>query len=370
MYFEWDNDLATGFEDIDKQHQGLIAIINDALQLSFSNDVIEINTIKEIYDNLTKYVVEHFDTEEDLMKNCGVDSRHIDLHLKLHTEFKDSVKHYFSNLSSLEKPEKLGEVIAFLIRWLAYHILSIDKSLARQMNYIKIDNESAVSAYEKEQSLIETSAEPLLKALKALFYMVSEKNKDLERLNNELEEKVEMRTEELRQAYEKLVKISMQDELTSLFNRRYAVTEIEKLIGNWKRYGATFSVLFIDVDKFKLVNDNYGHEYGDKVLIWIADFLKNSIRKTDIACRLGGDEFLVISSYCNAEAAICLARKLNYEIKEHVQEEITHYWNPSLSIGVAEVNENCQTVSEVLNKADGAMYLAKNSGGDSSNLAI
>ena len=303
------------------------------------------------------------------MIDLGIDPRHKDVHLRVHLEFKDTVKQYFSDLSSLEKPEKLGEVIEFLIRWLAYHILNMDKSLVRQINYIKINNESASDAYEKEQTLIETSTEPLLKALKALFYLVSEKNKDLERLNNELEEKVQLRTEELQQAYEKLIQISMQDELTGLFNRRYAVNEIDQLIGNWKRYGVTFSVLFIDVDKFKSVNDNYGHEYGDRVLKWIADFLKNNIRKTDIACRLGGDEFLVICNYCNAENAICLAKKLNLVMKKHIQDENMHYWEPSISIGVAEIDDICQTSSEVLNKADVAMYIAKNNGGDSVNLA-
>ena len=89
----------------------------------------------------------------------------------------------------------------------------------------------------------------------------------------------------------------MQDELTGLFNRRYAINAIDQLIGNWKRYGATFSVLFIDVDKFKSVNDNYVHEYGDRVLKWVANFFKNNIRETDIACRLGGDEFLIICNY-------------------------------------------------------------------------
>lgn len=368
-YFQWDNDLMTGFEDIDKQHQVLIGIINDALQLCFSNEIIDRQSIEVIYHKLTEYVVEHFNTEEHLMNDLGIDPRHKDVHIRVHLEFNDTVKHHFTDLSSLEKPEMLGEVIEFLIRWLAYHILNMDKSLVRQINFIKIDNESASDAYEKEQTLIETSTEPLLKALKALFYLVSEKNKDLERLNNELEEKVQLRTEELQQAYEKLIQISMQDELTALFNRRYAVNEIDQLIGNWKRYGVTFSVLFIDVDKFKSVNDNYGHEYGDKVLKWIADFLKNNIRKTDIACRLGGDEFLVICNYCNAENAVCLAKKLNLEMKKHIQDEIMHHWEPSISIGVAEIDDTCQTSSEVLNKADGAMYIAKNNGGGSVNLA-
>jgi len=77
----------------------------------------------------------------------------------------------------------------------------------------------------------------------------------------------------------------------------------------------------------------------------------------------------VICNYCDAEDAICLARKLNNEVKMHIQDEITKYWEPSISIGVAEIDDTCNTSSEVLNKADGAMYIVKNSGGKSAKIA-
>jgi hemerythrin len=245
----------------------------------------------------------------------------------------------------------------------------MDKSLVRQINYIINDNQLAEDAFKKEQNIVETSSEPLLKALKALFYVVSEKNKELERLNSELEEKVRIRTDELHQSYEKLVLVSIKDELTGLFNRRHAINEINQSIGNFKRYGVAFSILFIDIDKFKTVNDKYGHEYGDQVLKSISEYLKSQTRQTDITCRIGGDEFLIICNYCLAEDAMHLAQKLNNEIKKHIQEEIMRYWEPSISIGVAEIDDTCLSVREVLNKADGAMYVAKNNGGNSARLA-
>lgn len=368
-FFQWDNELATGFKDIDNQHQGLIEVINEAIQLCLSNEKISEQGIENIYVKLVKYVDEHFRAEEDLMNRIGIDLKHKSEHIRVHLEFRENMKQYFSDLKSLETPEKLGAVVEYLIRWLTHHILNMDKSLVRQINCIINDNQSAGDAFEKEHHIFETSNEPLLKALKALFYVVSEKNKDLERLNNELEEKVRARTEELHQSYEKLVLVSIQDELTGLFNRRHAINEINQSIGNWKRYGVTFSVLFIDIDKFKSVNDNYGHEQGDQVLKSISEFLKNQIRKTDIACRLGGDEFLVICNYCNAEDAMHLALKLNNEVKTHIRHEIMKCWEPSISIGVVEVDDACLTSSELLNKADAAMYTAKNSGGNSANSA-
>jgi hemerythrin len=368
-FFQWDNELKTGFNDIDNQHQGLIEVINEVIQLCLSNEKLSEHGIENIYVKLIKYVEEHFSSEEDLMNKMGIALKHKDEHIRAHLEFKENVKQYFSDLISLQTTENLSTVAEYLIRWLAYHILNMDKSLVRQINYIINDNQLAEDAFKKEQNIVETSSEPLLKALKALFYVVSEKNKELERLNSELEEKVRIRTDELHQSYEKLVLVSIKDELTGLFNRRHAINEINQSIGNFKRYGVAFSILFIDIDKFKTVNDKYGHEYGDQVLKSISEYLKSQTRQTDITCRIGGDEFLIICNYCLAEDAMHLAQKLNNEIKKHIQEEIMRYWEPSISIGVAEIDDTCLSVREVLNKADGAMYVAKNNGGNSARLA-
>jgi len=262
-----------------------------------------------------------------------------------------------------------GEVAEFLIRWLAYHILSMDKSLTRQIGLIQNEGVSPEEAYERENEFVETSSEPLLKALRALFYLVTEKNNALNKANDELEEKVRERTLSLVEANKKLEEYSMQDELTGLPNRRYAFAEIEHLINNWRRYGGVFSLLFIDVDKFKAVNDNFGHEYGDKVLKWMATFLKAHLRNTDIPCRLGGDEFLIISSHCNAENAMKLGIKISKASSVYSRQEIENSWEPSLSIGVAEIDLTCKTVNDILKKADQAMYNSKKQGGGLVTLA-
>jgi hemerythrin len=362
-YFQWDSDLKTGMKSIDDQHQGLVEIINETLQMCFNNQKISESRIKEIYSKLTLYVIEHFENEENLMKFYKIDTRHKDVHYEAHMDFKNNVSQLFSDISLLTDVDKFGEVIEFLIRWLAYHILNMDKSLVRQIDLIQDENISPQNAYEKEQQLVESSSEPLLKALRALFYLVSEKNKELTKINSELEAKVKQRTESLLKANEKLEQISVRDELTGLFNRRYAMYEIEQMIANYKRYNKTFSLLYIDLDKFKSVNDNYGHEFGDKVLIWIAKFLKSCVRKTDIVCRLGGDEFLIICGFSSKENALNLGSKLNKEFENYNNDEIFKYWKPSLSIGVGEIDCACQTVTDILKKADEAMYKAKIEGG-------
>ena len=189
-YFQWGNELETGIRVIDEQHYGLVEIINELIQMSFRDEAIHNGIIKEIYGNLTDYVYRHFRVEENLMEHYQVDARHKETHYQAHHDFNREVATYFSDLSLLESPYKLGEVAQFLIRWLAYHILSMDRSLARQIENVRKSNLAPNVAYEKEQSVYEITAEPLLKALKALFFVVYGKNKELAKLNNELEGKI------------------------------------------------------------------------------------------------------------------------------------------------------------------------------------
>ncbi len=362
-YFQWDKDFLTGLDKVDEQHFGLVEIINDLLRFSLKSDMIMIEEINEILDRLTIYVVDHFQTEDELMHEYGIDSRHIELHEKLHSDFVGKVNQYFSNKEELRFPEKLNEVSEFLVRWLAYHILNTDKSMVRQMNYIKNEGLSGAEAYEKDHKYVDSTTEPLLKALKALFYLVSKKNL-------ELEIRVKERTNALEEANKKLHELSMNDALTGLPNRRYIMGEIDRLIDEFERYHVVFSVLFIDLDKFKEVNDTFGHDKGDEVLKWIAKFLSENVRKTDITCRLGGDEFVVVSPHSNGDAALLLAQKLcDLSQSEESQSQIS-FWKPSMSIGVAEVNVNVKTSSELLIKADSAMYEAKNQGRGSAKLIV
>lgn len=363
IFFEWENDLLTGIDIIDEQHHSLINMINTMLQLCFDKEEIRLNTITEIHQELTSYINEHFETEETIMKTYHIDPRHMEEHMFLHREFKTEIEVSFSDSNKLLSRDKLGELTEFLIRWLAYHILNMDKSLVRQISMIEKEALTPEMAYLKEDRYIEASTEPLLRALRALFLIVTEKNKELIRANAELEEKVHQRMAELTLANQKLKDLSMIDELTGLNNRRYAIASIDELFNNWERYKATFSLLFIDVDKFKEVNDNFGHEYGDTVLKWISTFLKEHVRKTDIVCRLGGDEFLIISEHCDQKSAFNLAQKLCNICGNFNLETLKECWIPSLSIGVAEIGASCKSTNDILKKADGAMYKAKKNGG-------
>ena len=363
-YFEWSVDFETGNKLIDEQHLSLVELINELIKIDLNADSSASKKIDAINQKLNDYVLQHFKTEENLMKEYCIDQRHVKAHLLMHQEFIEMVDQNHAKGAWFSENKNMTEFIEYLIRWLAYHILNTDKSLFRQIDYIEKSKLSPKKAYDIDVKKIECATEPLLKALKALYYLVSEKNKELEDKNRELEKKVEKRTKDLLAANEKLEKISVIDELTKLNNRRFFMSELEKKIYNWQRYQEPFSLIYLDADKFKSVNDNYGHDIGDYVLKWISNFLQHNIRKTDIACRLGGDEFVVICQRCGRNEAIHVGKKIYVKCKNENNEEIVKYWKPSLSIGIASVDESIHSVEDMVRRADSAMYQSKKLGGN------
>lgn len=165
-------------------------------------------------------------------------------------------------------------------------------------------------------------------------------------------------TRELEEAKEELTKLSITDYLTKLHNRK----EIDRVLQNnentFKRYGDVFSVILLDLDDFKKVNDTYGHLVGDKVLIETATLLKTFTRQTDIVGRWGGEEFIFICPKTNLEEAFTLAQNLRDKLSSHQFETIG---NKCASFGVTAFKEN-DSISELLSRVDDAMYLAKTKG--------
>lgn len=362
-YFKWEDEFSTGIDTVDAQHNSLIDTVNYALQQCLKNEKIELEELSFIKNKLQKYALEHFESEEKLMLETVVDSHHVSQHLHAHASFAKTIDIYFQDPVKLTDPSALSDVVEYLIRWLAYHILNTDKSMARQIHSINNEELSPADAYNREKDYENTTAEPLLKALKALFIIVSEKNLELAKRNEELEIRVKERTAELENANMKLQQLSFKDELTGLRNRRYAESEISLQINNYRRYSTVFSLLFIDIDKFKSVNDTYGHDSGDKVLKWISNYLRSSIRNTDIPCRIGGDEFVIICNHSNGKNTLTLANKLVNNLVKECPDEIKAIWHPSLSIGVSEISPSINDSCDILGLADSSMYESKKCGG-------
>ena len=157
---------------------------------------------------------------------------------------------------------------------------------------------------------------------------------------------------------EKIKRLSEEDYLTKLYNRRKIHEIIETEIKRSRRYSSDFAVLLLDIDNFKNINDTYGHNTGDKVLIEFTSIIKHTIRESDIASRWGGEEFLVICPETTADGAISLAEKIRHNIENCTFEEVG---NITASIGVAGVKHD-DNVNSLIFRADQALYSSKNAG--------
>lgn len=162
---------------------------------------------------------------------------------------------------------------------------------------------------------------------------------------------------------EELQRFSYEDALTGLKNRRFFDQVMEHEIAGAQRHGGPLSVLMCDIDHFKQFNDTHGHEAGDVVLAMIGQYLRDSFRESDIACRYGGEEFVVIMP--GSSASDCMRRAR--ELLQAVQQAPIHYQGESLgyvtiSIGVSSWPEQVDQPEQLLRRADDALYLAKERG--------
>lgn len=164
---------------------------------------------------------------------------------------------------------------------------------------------------------------------------------------------------ELRLALQRESELARRDMLTKLANRRAFFEAAKVEIGRAKRYGYPLTAVMIDLDNFKLVNDQQGHEAGDLLLSNVADILNNNIRSSDFAGRLGGDEFAILLPETGEDSADAIATKLQNELLAGMK---LHQWPITFSIGVATFAVPPEDVEELLKCADRLMYEVKQSG--------
>ncbi|PHR69919.1 MAG: hypothetical protein COA66_13910 [Arcobacter sp.] len=186
---------------------------------------------------------------------------------------------------------------------------------------------------------------------------IEEKTKELEKTNKTLEDKVEERTKALKE-------LSIRDPLTNLYNRRYLTEVSQKLFLLSKRNNTSLSVLMIDIDKFKNVNDTYGHDIGDKVIKLLAEKLMHDLRSCDVVSRLGGEEFAIIFPDTNIEQAKYKAETIRKEVESLKLDLIdSKKLSFTISIGVSSLDHKKDSDFElILKRSDEALYEAKKSG--------
>jgi diguanylate cyclase (GGDEF)-like protein len=159
-----------------------------------------------------------------------------------------------------------------------------------------------------------------------------------------------------------LQELAVRDSLTNLFNRRYLQEILYVEFARSKRAGVTLAVLMIDSDQLKEINDNYGHRAGDDFLVHIAEVVQSKIRAGDIACRYGGDEFVIVMGNVSEEIALERAEKLRESIAKHHIVYKNEKVGISVSIGIAMFPKHSSSGEMLLQKADQALYRAKQMG--------
>lgn len=198
---------------------------------------------------------------------------------------------------------------------------------------------------------------------------ISVRDNELKEARQTLEQRVAERTRDLQQevearksAEEKMIQLAATDPLTGVLNRRAfderAVEEVERAI----RYQRPLTVIILDLDHFKQINDRYGHQCGDRVLVELATLIQPCLRSIDCLCRHGGEEFLVLLPETDEDDAHFLAERLRREIAKKTMFSDTERFNITASFGIATLGEGEQDILPTINRADKALYQAKELG--------
>lgn len=164
---------------------------------------------------------------------------------------------------------------------------------------------------------------------------------------------------------DRLETLALTDNLTGLYNRHFLMERLSEVHRLQQRYDQTYSLILLDLDHFKQVNDRYGHLTGDQTLKAVARTLTKELRRTDLASRFGGEEFLVLCPHTSAAEAVPLAERIAQAVKDLKQDQIGHPGPQRLSAGVYEVSgPETPSLAQVLDRTDQALYQAKAEGRD------
>jgi len=175
--------------------------------------------------------------------------------------------------------------------------------------------------------------------------------------------KIKSLQDELKRSNDLLRQLSNTDPLTLLYNRRYMSEMLEKEMQRSERKGNHLSLIMIDIDRFKQVNDQYGHQNGDQVLVTVANLSRVGLRSYDFAARYGGEEFVLILPETAHEDALTIAERLRSRVEKHLFTGALKGLKVTVSMGVATYpTDFIASLADLVREADEAMYRAKTAG--------
>jgi len=239
-------------------------------------------------------------------------------------------------------------------------------SKRRTLGAIYVHSAKQQESFQKEDFFFVTalSAPASLAINNAMHYEETMKaQRDLQQAHEDLEKQVYVRTAELLELNRRLQELSISDGLTGIYNHRHFVHLLEAECNRALRYKRNLSLIMLDIDEFKQVNDGFGHPCGDLVLQHLAKILRDSVRKTDIVARYGGDEFGILLPETKKSMAMRVSEKIRREVEKYPFTWGEKVFWITVSIGVAAAaQEWVKDWNGLLNAADQALYRAKDGG--------
>lgn len=356
--FPWNENLKTGINKIDEQHKVIIMLINKLANNLTQEKEFE---IEDTFNELAKYADFHFKSEEKIWEEHLHGSELVLLHKDSHDSFLPEVLKIKENNKDKSFTETAEEILLFLIRWLAFHIVDEDKRLVLIINSIK-EGKKIHEAIAESENFRSDSMKNLIETILSMYDSLSLKTISLIR-----ERKARLEVEkELTNTNKKLEELSITDQLTNLYNRRYFDEVFQKELIKSKRNKTLLTVILIDIDYFKRINDTYGHSFGDVVLKNIADCLKKVCKRpNDFVFRVGGEEFTIIISNEDYDCAISLIEILQKSIRDlkipNINSDISDYLSISGGM-VCKIPTQEDSIDSIIKLADDKLYKAKENG--------
>ncbi len=307
----------------------LASLVQDTMMnITYHSEQKNLSTTqnKALIDAISLHVMLQIGNIKEVTFNVGISSE------KELTALKEARTNFF-----------IGMALALIILILALHFI-----LLNSLKEYKVLSQVLIDFYEDrldikevivaiQQTLKGRSSTPEVRKIAEALFNMSQK---------------------VAETHNALEHLSSTDQLTSLANRRKLEEYLEQKLKEANR-GGFFSIIMIDIDKFKLINDTYGHEIGDHVLIHTAHLMQETIRNSDLLGRWGGEEFLLILPQTDLKGALIMAEQLRSKIYNFTFENYPNH--VSMSLGVTHYH-NGDTHNTIVKRADNALYQAKNTG--------
>ncbi|WP_019605521.1 sensor domain-containing diguanylate cyclase [Teredinibacter turnerae] len=356
--FRWDKNLETGIDIIDEQHQRLVALTNRLAHCLLVGSPAEAD---HIYADLADYAGYHFATEEAIWEKYLAGDAWFSAHQREHANFIPSLTKLCGRDENLDADQAIERTFRFLVRWLLCHILEDDKKLADAVLAIQsgLDPKAAKAlAKSRANNLLTVFVDTLLNMHSQLASRTLALLRERAQ-RNDIQNKLEATNREL-------VNLAITDQLTGLFNRRHFDTVLQREINRARRQRNFLTLIYLDIDDFKKLNDTYGHAQGDLALQAVAKVITESSRRSaDFAFRVGGEEFAVLLANTQLADAEIYAERLRLAVLAREIPNETARAAPlvTLSLGVfTHLPSAGDTQDLFLGQADARLYAAKSQG--------